>query len=352
MGDILHAMPAVAALRQRLTPCFLGWAIEPHWSPLLAASHPGELLPETPLVDRIHAVPTREWKQRPVSVATLRQIAELRRGMHRERYDLCIDLQGAIRSACIGRLAGAGRLFGPARPRERQARALYGERVNTHAAHVIDQACELISAAFAASPPLAPAPVLLPRDPTAEAWCKQLFAGDLSRKTTVLLAPTAGWGAKQWPSNHFAELAKALRHAGCRVLINAAAPDEPIAAEIAVRSGAEVLACTLPQLIALCRRVDLVLGGDTGPVHLAAALGRRVVALFGPTDPARNGPYFPVSEGNTRVRVLRHPASVLDHRRHAETEAGLARITVEAVAAEAFSILAEAPPPDPEAPYV
>jgi heptosyltransferase-1 len=342
MGDILHGLPAVAALRQRLPDCFLGWAVEPAWMPLLASTSGDS--PGMPIVDRLHGVPTREWKRTPFSVATLRQIAQLRRGMHGEQYDVCIDLQGSIRSACIGRLSGAKRLIGPQHPREPQARALYGERVENRARHVIDQACQLVSAALPDAPRLLPAPVLLPHDLAAEAWCDQILGThELSHDSLVLLAPTAGWGAKQWPAERFASFARQLRRHGCRVLINAASPDDAVARSVAENGHAELLACSLAQLIAVLRRVRLVVGGDTGPVHLAAALGRPVVALFGPTDPARNGPRFP----DARVRVLRHPASRLDHRRHPETEAGLARITVEEVAAQAFELLAA---PVPEAP--
>jgi heptosyltransferase-1 len=92
----------------------------------------------------------------------------------------------------------------------------------------------------------------------------------------------------------------------------------------------------MTQLIALLRRVSLMIAGDTGPLHLAAALGRPVLALFGPTDPARTGPY------GTRSIVLRHATSSVDHRRHAEPEAGLKRITVDEVVAGAQQLLAAA----------
>src|SRR5262249_42229605 len=107
------------------------------------------------------------------------------------------------------------------------------------------------------------------------------------------MAPTAGWGAKQWPAERFGEVAAALVKRGMRVLINASSEQNAAAAEVAAASGdlAQVVACSLPELIALERRAVLVIAGDTGPMHLAAALRRPVVALFGPTDPLRNGPY-------------------------------------------------------------
>src|ERR1700690_791983 len=104
MGDVLHALPAVAALRKRLPNCYIGWAVEPRWKALLEASEPhlnpdeaGIEIGHPALVDRIHLVPSREWKRRPFSVATLREIAQLRREMQAEKYDVCVDLQGAIK---------------------------------------------------------------------------------------------------------------------------------------------------------------------------------------------------------------------------------------------------------------
>jgi heptosyltransferase I len=98
-----------------------------------------------------------------------------------------------------------------------------------------------------------------------------------------------------------------------------------------------VLQSTIAELIAVTRRAVLVIGGDTGPLHLASALGRPVVGIFGPTDPARNGPF------GGRFRVLRHPDSRRDHTRHAAPEPGLLTITPGAVMAAAMELLAEEP---------
>lgn len=341
MGDILHALPAVAALRAREPTAWVGWAIEPRWQALLT-SPAGPAAGD--LVDRLHPVPTRAWNRRPLSFATAAEILALRRALRAERYDVCVDLQGSIRSAVIGWLAGAPRFVGPAEPREGAATLLYGERVQTPARHVIDQACELLTAATASRTTLdlggslSAAAAPLPHDPGAERTIAQLLARAPGDGPAVLLAPSAGWAAKQWPAAKFRALAERLGAAGCRVLINAASASDPLAASVVAGGVGAVAACTIAELIALARRVDLVVGGDSGPVHLAAALGRPVVALFGPTDPARNGPHFP----GAHVAVLRHPTSQVDHRRHRETEPGLARITVEEVEDAAHSLLAAA----------
>ena len=319
MGDVLHGLPAVAALRAAMPDCFIGWAVEPRWRTLLGA----------PVVDRIHEVPTREWKARPFSVATLRQIVRLRRDMQAEKYDVCIDLQGSIRSAVIGRMSAATRFVGPRKPRERQARALYGERVDVRSKHVIEQACELVGAGVGLQ--LAPARLTLPQDPAAEAWCDGLEIAN----GFVLLAPTAGWGAKQWAAERYRDLALRFEAKGLRVLINGGSGTNLTISNVTQKTQALVISCGLAELVALTRRAALVIGGDTGPIHLAAALGRPVVALFGPTDPARNGPDFV----GVKSRIIRHPSSVLDHRRHEDTEAGLAQVSVEEVFAAAMTLL-------------
>ena len=110
MGDVLHALPAVAALRALHPDCHIDWAVEPRWLPLLQAdsgvSGPSERGPAMPLVDRVYFASTRAWKQRPLSRTTMRDISSLRRELLAERFDLCVDMQGSIRSAVIGRMSG------------------------------------------------------------------------------------------------------------------------------------------------------------------------------------------------------------------------------------------------------
>jgi heptosyltransferase-1 len=340
MGDVLHAMPAAAALRARHPGWLIGWVIEPRWLPLLRAEGDAamERGPAMPLVDRTYLAAAREWKERPVSRETLGDIASLRREMRAERFDLCVDMQGLIRSAVIGWMAGAQRFAGRERPREGPAKWLYGQRVSTTAAHVIEQGCELLGAA--AGEVLQPARVELPVDMAAERTCDSLLAralgGDLSGgERLVLLAPSAGWGAKVWPAERYGAVAAELGRAGFRVLVNAASAEDEKAAAVVRASGGVAVACpsSVAEMIALVRRVELVIAGDSGPLHLAAALGKAVVGLYGPTDPARTGPY------GTRSRVLRHAESRTDHSRHGVAEAGLLQITVDEVVEAALDLL-------------
>jgi heptosyltransferase I len=319
MGDILHALPAVAALRKAHPTWYLGWAVEPRWRTLLCGDG-GDM----PLVDRIHLVKAKEWARAPLRGETLREISALRHALREQRYDLCIDLQGAVRSALAGRLACAPRMIGEARPREWVARWLFGERVATQGVHVIEQAVEVCRGA--AGDPLSPILPPLPVNRDAEEWADGVLRGVTG--PVVLLSPGAGWGAKRWPADRYGAVAAELHAQGYSVLVNAGPNEQGIAEEVVRASGDVAQApqfttpdSTLERLIALTRRVCLVIAGDTGPLHLACALGKPVVGIYGPTDPRRNGPF------GVRFRVLRHPESKRDHSRYAEPEAGLLTIT-------------------------
>ncbi len=336
MGDVLHAMPAVAALREAHPEWFIGWAIEPRWSELIesAGETAGRRGVGMPLVDRWHTVATRDWKRRPVSMATLASLRGLRRELRGEQYDVCVDMQGLIRSATIGRMAGAARYVGPADPRERPARALYGEQVTRSAAHVIEQGCELLGAAVGEV--LKPAKVSLPLDYSAEAWCEGMLSG-LGVERFVVVAPTAGWGAKEWPAERYGAVAAELGRAGYRTLVNAGSAGDATAERVvrASEGFATTVPCSIGQMIAMFRRAALVIAGDTGPLHLAAALERPAVGIYGPTDPVRTGPY------GARARVLRDAGSVTSHKRLHGTEAGLMKIGVGEVVAAALEILGQ-----------
>lgn len=343
MGDVLHAMPAVAALRQQHPDWFIGWAIEPSWSGLLQAStdfnripHKAERSDRKPLVDRWHPVPARAWSKHPLALSTLAEIKTTRRELRRARYDLCVDMQGSIKSAFVGRMAAASVFAGPANPRETPASWLYTQRIPTSATHVVKQGCELLSAAVGET--LRPAAVTLPVDPKAESWCNKLLAQiALTGKGFAFLAPTAGWGAKQWPAERYGALAAALGRAGYHSLVNEAPGHRFADAVVNTSEGfAIAVPCSLEQMISLQRRAGVVIAGDTGPLHLAATLERPVVGLYGPTDPSRNGPYI---ADNSKARVLRHESSRTDHSRHRETETGLMQISTEEVVEAALELL-------------
>jgi heptosyltransferase-1 len=339
MGDILHALPAVTALRQAHPRWVIDWVIEPRWRALLAAegntgpSSAQPLGPAQPLVDRIYPAATKAWRKAPLSLKTIHEIKTLRSALRAADYDAVLDLQGAVRSAVVSWLTGCPRLIGEAEPRERIARWLFTEQVNTSGAHMIEQDVELASAVFADE--LTLARPWLPVDTVAEAWADEVLPPSTSQPA-VLINPGAGWGAKRWPVERFAAVAQGLIDRGLRVLVNAGPGEEPLADALVRATGAATpLYCSLAQLIAITRRAALLIAGDTGPLHLACALGRPVVGIYGPTSPSRNGPY------GTRFRVLRSPESRRDHTRHAEPEAGLLTIQPEDVLLAAGELLAE-----------
>jgi heptosyltransferase-1 len=284
-----------------------------------------------PIVDRVHLAAAKRWSRALLSPRTLAEIRHLAHSLREEKYDLAIDLQGAVRSAFIGRLAKPRRLVGEESPREQIARHLFGERVATKGVHVVEQALEVTSAAVDITlPMIAPA---LPIDKEAETWRDNVVGS----ARYAVINPGAGWGAKRWPPDRYAQVAMALAERGYEVFINASAVERELGETVVAesRGSARLVVCSIGELTSLLRRASLFVGGDTGPLHLAAALQRPCVGIYGPTDPARNGPF------GTASRVLRHPESRRDHSRRDTTEAGLLTISAEDAIAAADDLLSE-----------
>ncbi len=332
MGDVIHAMPAVAALRAAHPEAYIAWAIEPAWAPLLfsGSDHPDQ----HPLVDAIHLVPFKKWTRQHFSVATLKEVLATRRELAAAKYDVALDMQGSLRSAVTMRWTHAPRQLGEDKPREAIARHFYKERIAHTGAHVIEQDLELASAIFGES--LTDRPPPFPFDADAEQWADDLLAKNPASRYAMLL-PGAGWGTKRWPSERFGSVGYALGQLGFHSFFNVGPGEEKLGhlAETASGHTATSLATTIPQLIALLRRTALCIGGDTGPLHLASALEVPIVGIYGPTDPARNGPY------HAPHRVLRHPDSQRDHARKDEPERGLLTITPQDVIAAVHELLEE-----------
>jgi heptosyltransferase-1 len=232
----------------------------------------------------------------------------------------------------------APRRIGESSPREYLARFLFTDRIATRSAHVIDQDCEVASAIAAET--LSAMRPLLPVDEDAETRHRSII--ERSGERFVIMNPGAGWGAKRWPVERYGQVAAMLHELGYAVLTNSSPDEKDLADELIKASGNIAISMEgdLNTLIAITRRASLAIAGDTGPLHLACALGVPVVGIFGPTDPARNGPY---GFNHSRYRVLRSPQSRRDHSRRAEPEAGLLTITPEAVFDAAVELLNETP---------
>ncbi len=337
MGDILHALPAITALRQTHPGWVIDWVVEPKWRALLAVEEDAgrdtaSASPQQPLIDRLYLAPMKTWGARPLSQQTRRDFAALRRSLREAEYDAIVDFQGAVRSAMVARMAGSRRVIGEDIPRERAARWLFTERVSTKGAHVIEQDIEV--AAAIAGDALEFMLPWLPVDPVAEAWAAQLLP-DHEDRPVILINPGAGWGAKRWPVERYAAVSAEFVRRGLRVVVNAGPGEEQLAETIVKETNGTAIALnsSLEHLIAVTRRISLLIAGDTGPLHLACALGKPVVGIYGPTDPSRNGPF------GTPFRVLRHPESRRDHTRHEEPEAGLLTIQTEEVMRAAEELL-------------
>ncbi len=350
MGDILHALPVAAALRAMFPGIRLGWAVEERWVELLASSEDARLLPrspEKPAVDQIHVINTLPWRQQPFSGGTWKEASHAVRELRHARYDVAIDLQGAWKSAFVSLLSGAPVRLGFREPREHGASVFYNRQVIAEGSHIIEQNFSLLAGLIyleangraglrhdilRVGPPAAE----LPCDQAHERWVREeLTRHGLWQREFAILNPGAGWGAKCWPAESYAEVARGLGELGICSLINFGPGEESLARAVEAGSRGTALAftCSLGQLIALTRWARLFVGGDTGPMHLAAALRVPVVAVFGPTDPARNGPY------GTEAVVLRSAESVTNHSRRALPDFAMLSIAPSEVLAAARALL-------------
>jgi heptosyltransferase-1 len=294
MGDILHALPAVNLMRRTWPEAVIEWAVHPKWAGLLE----GNPLDVRPIyVDRKSAASRRE------AFARLRA----------QRYDIAVDFQGLIKSAIVSRVARREAVYGFHRSllREWPSSWFYSHAVNTSEPHVVGRNMAL---AIAAGAHPGPAEFPLPEGRR---------EGELPERF-VLAAPLAGWTSKQWPLENYAPLARRLKEEFGLSLVLNGAPN----AEAALRSveGAWVHVSGIAGLIDATRRATAVVGLDSGPMHLAAALGKPGVALFGPTDPARNGPY------GDSLTVLRHPSAKTTYKRGTAIDPALRVLTPEVVA--------------------
>jgi heptosyltransferase-1 len=300
MGDIIHALPAVASLKTGLPGARLTWVVEPRWATLLEGN---------PFVDRVVLLRRK----------SARGLLESWRELRSEDYDFAVDFQGLFKSALTAACAHPQRIFGfdPSQIRERAAALFYSVKTMATAAHVVDRNLELAAAAGATDIlHVFPLPAGAPE-------------GDLPPGDFVLASPLAGWRSKQWPEQHYASLAVRLRELKVPLVMNLPA--------YALRQveGAIPHVSGLPGLIHATRRAAAVVGVDSGPVHLAAALGRPGVAIFGPTDPARNGPY------GGSLRVLRSPTATTTYKRGDAVDESMRRIAPDEVFEALRTALAE-----------
>jgi heptosyltransferase-1 len=283
MGDVIHTLPAVASLKHSHPFSRITWAIEAKWAPLLEGN---------PYVDRVLALDRR-------TAAGWRRAWRELRASH---YDFAVDFQGLTKSALVATIAKADRIHGFADPREAVASWFYSSRTSPRGVHVVDRNLDLAAGAGASS--------LLSCFPIPSGQPE----GDLPSGDFVLGSPFAGWSAKQWPLEFYSQLGERLRRETGMTLVLNGAREISLPHTVAHVSG-------LAGLIDATRRAAAVIGLDSGPMHLAAALGKPGVAIFGPTDPARNGPY------RSNLLVLRANGAVTSYRRGTRPDPSMSAIT-------------------------
>ena len=332
LGDVIHALPVAVALGEAFPAAEIDWVVNRPYAELLEA-HPrvGRVL----LFDRQRWGGwgawgrRREWKG---LVARLRQVG----------YDVAIDLQGLARSALVTRASRAPVRVGLATARE-FSRLAYTVTVRPRdpEAHAVDRYLQVLRA-LGVSPPTEPRFELAAPE-EARRRVEAALAQELVAEPIVCVAPGARWETKRWPPERFAEVAERLAAGDdARVIVVGTAEDADLARVIGERVGERALDWTgrtsLVELVALFERSALVLTNDSGPMHLAAAVGTPLVAVFGPTNPARTGPY---SDRAAVVTSAAHCAPC--YRRQCDRLVCLHEVRVEDVLRQAQALLSGKP---------
>lgn len=280
IGDVLHGVPVAVALKRAFPRARIGWAVEGRAADVLAGH---------PAVDHLFRLP-RGWLKSPSAVLGLR------RQLRAFAPDVAIDLQGLLKSGVATWLSGARMRIGFARPVAREQSWLaYTNPVRPVATHVVDRNCDLLV-------PLGIRETRpsfgMPRWPVSRERVQQWLAASRLPEPPVVINPGAGWASKRWPTERFAALARALhrRHGIRPLVVWGGGAELGLAERIAADACGEAIVApdtSLQDLGELFRLSRLVISGDTGPLHLAAAVGTPCVGLFGPVPAGRNGPYGP-----------------------------------------------------------
>jgi heptosyltransferase-1 len=316
---VVHALPVLRALRRKQPEARIGWVVEEAFASLLAGD---------PDLDEVIPVRTRAWRRTPIAGATWRELAATRRALRNFRPDVAYDLMGNHKGALLARWSGARRRIGLRRAdrREPASGAWINDPRPARGAHAVERGLSLLDEPDA------------DRSPVDFGPAKILPAATAGAPLGALIHPGAGWGNKRYPPAAWGAVARRLASDGGLTVAVAAAPgEEDLAAEaVAAAAGAARFepAPTLADFARLARSSRLVLGGDTGPLHLAHALGTTALMLYGPTDPKHHGPY-----GHPERTVWLDLPCSFCHRRFAEPKACLASLPPERVARAALALL-------------
>lgn len=288
IGDVVHTLPALARLRGALPEAHLTWAVE--------RGGGAKLLKGNPCLDDLIELDMRGWRKRFGQPATWGDIAASVRRLRNGRFDLSLDFQGLFKSAMIPWLAGVPRRIGFEKSALREPASAFllteGVAVDDND-HIIKKNLQLIaSIGIQTDEPEARGyefPIGIDKEDLD-------FAGEINRRykgSYAILNPGGGWPTKLWAPREFAEIAGRLwRNFGIHSLVTYGPGEENLASEVESQApSATMIDSTLKQFFALSKGAKLFIGGDTGPMHLAAAAGAPIVAIFGPTSARRNGPF-------------------------------------------------------------
>lgn len=298
LGDVVHALPVLAWLKSADSALQIDWLVEEGFAPLLDGH---------PLLRQIHRIATRAWRRQgwPATVrASLRTVGELRR----ERYDVVLDLQGNSKSAMFTLLSGAPRRYGFDRNGVREWPNLLAtnHRAMLTAAdhHISARSLAIARAAFPDGSVQVEAGPLPVHPAAAQRVDAQLTEHGLAGRCFAVLHYGTTWTTKLWPVANWRELVQQLQAGGgpVPVLTWGSAEEKVVVERIAAAAGGALVwpRGTLPELAALLARAAVVVGGDTGPVHIAAAVGTPTVSLYRVTDERRNGPR---GDGHVRLQA-------------------------------------------------
>jgi heptosyltransferase I len=312
MGDVIHALPAASALRDTFPQAQIDWLIDPVWARLVEGNP-----------DLNSAI--------PIDRKSTGQIGAALKKLRSSNYTCAIDFQALYKSAILTFASGAPQRVGFAisYAREGLASLFYTDRLHPRGAHKVQHNLTLAEAAGARK--------CIPRFPVhIRVEDEEIVARELAARGLpefFVLNPGGGWRSKCWPPERYGELHKRLAaRYGCRSVVTFGPGEDRLAQQLIAAAGAPepvAMALGLGPLMALLRRARLMVSADTGPLHLAAALGAPVVGLFGPTDPSRNGP-FP--SNSSRHVIVRNPRGCeATYRRGSTYSASMLSITVDQV---------------------
>jgi heptosyltransferase I len=287
LGDVVHSLPFLNAMKTCFPEAEIHWVIAKGLEDLLAGN---------PMIERLWVINKDAWKKIDNAKNTVAEMRNLFKGLKKEKFDLVIDLQGLLRSGIITKSTGAPVRIGFQEARE-GSRFFYTHKVKGGKdVHAVDRylkiplslGCDIARVSFPFSPE--------PSSP----FTSHLLTFNLSGEYAVIV-PGARWKTKKWPPEKFGELASRLP---MQSIIVGSKADRDIAGLIVSLSEGKAISLagktSLPELIAIIRKAKFVISNDSGPMHIAAALGIPVFAIFGPTDPQRTGPY---GKGHTIIRT-------------------------------------------------